>query len=171
MFQIYKIAVDKSVKTWYIIFTTSRRSVYNAAFFKYRYGGIDMTFGKKLKNLRIGIGKTQEELSEDVGISKRTIINYEAGQTDVKSEKTYIKLAEYFNTPVDFWKEEKDDDFQKAAEYAYGKKGKNTADRLVSEVAGLFAGGSLSAEDTDKMMLALQDAYWQVKKKQAEEKD
>lgn len=42
-----------------------------------------MTFGEKLKNLRIGIGKTQKELSEDVGISKRTIINYEAGQTDV----------------------------------------------------------------------------------------
>ena len=142
--------------------------MYDAAFFNDNKGEIDMTFGEKLKNLRIGIGKTQEELSEEVGISKRTIINYEAGLTDVKSQRTYVKLAEYFNTPIEFWKEERDDDFQKAAEYAYGKKGRNTAERLVSEVAGLFAGGSLSAEDTDKMMLALQDAYWKVKKKQSE---
>jgi transcriptional regulator with XRE-family HTH domain len=130
-----------------------------------------MTFGEKLKNMRIGAGLKQDDVAKGIGITSRSILAYEQGETLPKSNSTYEKLAEFFETSVEFWKEESDDDFEKAAEYAYGKKGKATAERLVNEVAGLFAGGSLSEEDTDKMMLALQDAYWKVKKKQAEDKE
>lgn len=130
-----------------------------------------MTFGEKLKKLRIGADLKQEEVAKGIGITSRSIISYEQGETLPRSNAVYDKLAEFFGTTVEFWKEEKEDDFQKAAEYAYGKKGKATAERLVKEVAGLFAGGTLSEEDTEKMMFALQDAYWQVKKKQAEDKE
>ncbi len=130
-----------------------------------------MTFGEKLKKLRIGADLKQEDVAKGIGITSRSIISYEQGETLPRSNAVYDKLADFFGTTVEFWKEEKEDDFQKAAEYAYGKKGKTTAERLVKEVAGLFAGGTLSEEDTEKMMFALQDAYWQVKKKQAEDKE
>ena len=38
-----------------------------------------------------------------------------------------------------------------------------SANKIVAEVSGLFAGGELAPEDMDEMMKAIQDAYWIAK--------
>ena len=43
-----------------------------------------------------------------------------------------------------------------------GKKG---AEKLLHEVTGLFAGGELAEEDKDELMLAIQEAYVDAKKR------
>ena len=46
----------------------------------------------------------------------------------------------------------------------YGERGSRQAEKLIAEISGLYAGGSLAEEDMDAMMLAIQDAYWLAKK-------
>ncbi|MBP3270846.1 MAG: helix-turn-helix transcriptional regulator [Ruminococcus sp.] len=130
-----------------------------------------MTFGEKLRHIRVGMRKTQAEVAAAIGVSSRTIILYEQGQRVPKSEDVYTNLEMYFDVPVRFWKEESDNDFAEASLYAHGSSGRVQADRLVSEMAGLFAGGKLSEEDADQVMLALQKAYWTVKEKRAAQQD
>lgn len=124
-----------------------------------------MTFGEKLRHIRVGQRKTQAEVAEAIGVSSRTIILYEQGQRKPKSEEVYARLEKLFDVPAEFWKKESDNDFSEASLYAHGSSGKVQADKLVGEIAGLFAGGKLSEEDADQVMLALQKAYWAVKEK------
>lgn len=129
-----------------------------------------MEFAKKLRQIRLGCEMTQDELAKKLDVSRRTIMFYEQGETLPRYERIYESLAEIFKTPVDFWKCESDGDFEDAAKYAYGSSGKQQADKLVTELSGLFAGGRLSENDTDAVMLALQQAYWKVKEQKAKDK-
>ena len=53
----------------------------------------------KLKELR---GKTtQQELEKTLGISQKTLSNYENGKTD-PDIKTLIQIADYFNVSLDY---------------------------------------------------------------------
>ncbi len=130
-----------------------------------------MTFGEKIRNLRIACKMTQEQLAAETGIAKRSIIIYESGQRPPKMEKIYEAFAEFFNVPIDFLKVEREDDFDKCAEYAYGTSGKKQAEDLANKIAGLFAGGKVSEEDADKVMLVLQKAYWDIKEKKMSQGD
>lgn len=127
-----------------------------------------MKFGDKLKHIRVGRNMTQADVMKAVGISNRTIILYEKGERLPRSEETYNRLSELFDVPVEFWTTESDDDFRLASMYAHGESGRIQAEKLVSEIAGLFAGGKLSEEDADAVMLALQKAYWKVKENKIE---
>ena len=124
-----------------------------------------MTFGEKIKNLRISINKTQAEAAKGIGISKRALQQYEAGETIPRFDRIYDQAAEYYHVPVEFLKNESEDDFKKCAEYGYGIKGKKQAEDLANEIAGLFAGGELSEEDADKIMHVMEEAYWEIKLK------
>jgi len=46
-----------------------------------------------------------------------------------------------------------------------GKFGNLRAEQLVEEISSLFVGGELSETDKDAVMEALQEAYWEAKKK------
>lgn len=122
-----------------------------------------MTFGEKLKNLRISIDKTQGEAAEGIGISRRALQQYETGETIPRFDRIYEQAAAYYHVPVEFLKNESEDDFKKCAEYGYGAKGKKQAEDLANEIAGLFAGGELSEEDADKIMKVMEEAYWEIK--------
>lgn len=45
----------------------------------------------------------------------------------------------------------------------YGSRGRRQAEKLVKDVATLYAGGELEERDMDAMMRAIQDAYWEAK--------
>ena len=56
---------------------------------------------------RINAGYTQKEVAEIVGVSEKTVIDWEAGRTTLKMEKAQI-LSELYLTPlayIDFSKE------------------------------------------------------------------
>lgn len=122
-----------------------------------------MTFGDKLKSIRIGTNMTQEELAKRLGLARKTIRMYEAGETIPRFARIYEQLSEIFGTDVDFWKENRERDFETAANIAYGAEGKIQAHRLLESAAGLFAGGSLSDEDKEEVYIALQKIYWEIK--------
>ena len=50
----------------------------------------------------------------------------------------------------------------------YGSRGKQQANALIAQESGLFAGGEMDEADMDVFMQAVQNAYWEVKKKNKE---
>lgn len=58
-------------------------------------------FGKRLKDLRIKKGLSQEDIGKFLSLSKQTISSYENGLRNPEPE-TLIKLAELLNVSVDF---------------------------------------------------------------------
>lgn len=122
-----------------------------------------MTFGEKLKNLRTSQNITQEHLAQQLGISKRTVINYESGKCYPKNTEIFSKLANIFGVSIDYLMTEQESFIVKAQQQG-GNHARQQAQALVDEVSGLFAGGQLTPEDRDAVMQALIDAYWQAKK-------
>ncbi len=122
-----------------------------------------MTFGEKLKSIRTGTNMTQDELAAKLGLARKTIRMYEAGETIPRFARIYEQLADIFGTDITFWKENREQDFETTATVAYGAEGRIQAQRLIESAAGLFAGGSLSDEDKEEVYLALQRVYWEIK--------
>ena len=112
-----------------------------------------MKFCEKVKEARTKAGLKQDEFAKAIGVSLRTISNYEAGTRYPKKRETYYKMAEVLK--VDLLN----------AESKYGSKGARQAKKLMAEVTGLFAGGELADEDLDEMMKGIQEAYWIAKEK------
>lgn len=55
---------------------------------------------KGLKKKRKEYGKTLREVAEYLGVTLRTVFNYESGRTE-PNNATLKKLAEYFNCTID----------------------------------------------------------------------
>ena len=121
-----------------------------------------MTFGEKLRTLRLKANMKQKELAEKAGLGLNTISNYEKGKTYPQNREVYTILANTLGVSADELRNE-NDDFIISARERYGYTGKKQAQKLVEEMGGLFAGGELSDEDLDGVMKAFQDYYWKAK--------
>jgi len=124
-------------------------------------GVVAMGFAEKLKTIRLSSGVSQERVSAELGVSKRTIINYENGLT-LPPVNMLPKIAKFFGVAIESLVSE-DEEFVAAAYERGGSRGAREAEALVSEVSGLFAGGRLSDADKDAVMRAIQNAYWIAK--------
>lgn len=123
-----------------------------------------MKFCEKVKEARNNAGLKQAEFAEAIGVSLRTITNYETGERYPKKRETYYKMAEVLNVDVNYLLAD-DMEFLISAESKYGSNGVKQAKELLAEVSGLFAGGGLADEDLDEMMRGIQEAYWIAKEK------
>lgn len=123
-----------------------------------------MKFGEKVKQARIEQGLSIQKLATLAGVSRRALINYESGTVLPKQKETYTLLADALHITPESLLDENSEFVMKAAEQ-YGERGSKQAEKLIAEISGLYAGGSLAEEDMDAMMLAIQDAYWIAKKK------
>ena len=121
-----------------------------------------MTFGEKFKAEREKRGLTQQEVAEGLGINRRMITRYENGISFPRSRDAYKKIADYFEVDVNYLLTE-DEEFVVQASEQYGSRGMKQAQELIDGMSGLFAGGSLSEQDKDAVMKALQDIYWESK--------
>lgn len=61
-----------------------------------------MTMGERIKQLRNEHSLTQEELGELLGIKKAAVHKYEKGVVNNIKRDTLLKMAEIFNTTVEF---------------------------------------------------------------------
>ena len=120
-----------------------------------------MTFSDKLKALRMQAGISQEKLAVELGVTKRTIINYESGKT-LPPISLLIQMSKFFGVAVESLITE-GEQFVAAAYEQGGSKSAREVEALVNEVSGLFAGGRLSDDDKDAVMRAIQNAYWIAK--------
>ena len=121
-----------------------------------------MNFTEKLQKLRKEKGFTQAELAEKVGVSTRSIQNYELGMRYPK-RNILDKLCEILETRIEYLVSS--DDFIGLVRAEDGARGVASAQQLLNCAGALFAGGEMSEEDKDKVMLALQNIYWKAKEK------
>jgi len=116
-------------------------------------------FSKRVKYLRKMKNLTQKQLADELGLTLRTIQNYELGASMPRSKAVVARIADYFDVPVSSLFEA--DDFYVAdAERKGGKKAGSEMRILLSDMSALFAGGTLSDEDKDLVMKTLSDLYW-----------
>ena len=123
-----------------------------------------MRFGEKLRALRREKGLTQAELAKLAGVGLKTITNYEKGTTYPQNREVYGILARILGCDADYLHNE-GDDFIAMAGQEYGYRGKKGAERLLKEIRGAFSGGEMAEEDMDELMLAIQEAYIDAKKR------
>ena len=121
-----------------------------------------MTFSEKLQRARKNKSMTQAELAEKIGVTARSVQNYELGARYPKRDildRICKTLGVHIETLVG------SGDFLGIVEAEDGAEGVKSAKELLSCAGALFAGGELSEEDKDKVMLALQNIYWKEKAK------
>ncbi len=121
-------------------------------------------FKDRLKAGREACGLSQAALAEAVGISTRTIQNYELGKRYPRNMQVAQSLANALELPVTELLGNAGTYVVEAQERG-GARARRDVEGLVQEISGLFAGGELGEEDIDAVMLALQTAYWKAKKK------
>ena len=123
-----------------------------------------MSFKERLKEKRGEANLTQAELAKIAGVSTRTIQNYELGSRKPYQIEVVQKIADALNTTTEYLLGSSGIIVAEAHEKG-GAKAARDIDELVSEVTGMFAGGSLSEEALEGAMKALNDAYWIAKEK------
>ena len=121
-----------------------------------------MTFSEKLQKARKNKKMTQAELADKIGVTTRSVQNYELGARYPKRDildRICKALCVRIETLVG------SEDFLCIVEAEDAIEGTASAKQLLSCAGALFAGGELSDEDKDKVMLALQKIYWKEKEK------
>lgn len=126
-----------------------------------------MTFGKKFKAEREKRNLTQQEVADALGINRRMITRYENDISFPRTKEAYRKIADYFEVDVNYLLTD-DESFVVSATEQYGLRGMKQAQELIEGMSGLFAGGTLSNQDKDAVMKALQDIYWESKARNIE---
>ncbi len=126
-----------------------------------------MTFAEKFKTERAKKGLTQQQTADGLSLNRRMITRYECGEALPRTREAYKKIADFFGVDVNYLLTE-DEDFAVLATEKYGVRGKKQAQDLVDGISGLFAGGTLSEQDKDAVMKALQDIYWDSKTRNIE---
>ncbi|WP_026508779.1 helix-turn-helix domain-containing protein [Butyrivibrio sp. MC2013] len=122
-----------------------------------------MSFGENVRRARKRIGLSQTELADQLGIAQRTISSYETDISIPRTTKLLRELAQVLEVdPTEL--ASGDDRFLMEAQEEFGRGGRREAEELVSELAGLFAGGEMEEEDMDTLMLAVQEAYIDAKR-------
>ena len=122
------------------------------------------TFSEKVKDARLQLGLSQQQLGEATGVSLRTILSYEKGEK-MPRQGTLLKLAKALGVSSKFLIDdlcenpmEKDSYIEDARE-KYGNKGAKDVEKLLADNAALFAGGELSQEQKDEFFQAVMVAY------------
>lgn len=126
-----------------------------------------MTFGEKLKTVRLSLNLSQSELSEKTGISERSLYAYE--QTGILPRSNNLrKLADALNVSVSYLLDEEETDPNKNIDHdifiansknQYGYKGAREATELLSRASALFAGGELDDEAKELFFQSLMEVY------------
>lgn len=122
-----------------------------------------MNFGEKLKGLREAKEFSQQQISDELGITKRSYAYYEANQR-YPQQDMLVKIARLFGVSTDFLLTDEDAFLQEATD-KYGYKAKARAKQLVAEANGLFAGGELSDDDREAFFKAMTEIYFESKER------
>ena len=130
-----------------------------------------MTFGEKLKDLRLRLNYSQSELAEVTGISERSLYTYEVLGA-IPRKGNIAKLAEVFKVDPSYLTDDKNSDpgegfekeeFVRRAKSRYGNKGRREAEAILERTGALFAGGALDEEAKDIFMESVMKIYMESK--------
>lgn len=121
-----------------------------------------MTFGDKVKILRTEKGWIQQELADALGVSVRTIKNYELGDSYPKNRLIYKKLAEIFNVDVnDLLVENEEFQMPEKSDTSYDDY--HMLKQSLNRMKQVFRSERIEQKDKDALIRKLWDLYWDNK--------
>jgi transcriptional regulator with XRE-family HTH domain len=118
---------------------------------------IKMEFKDILKTERERCGYTQKQLADMIGVTDRTIQNYERGRANVARFEHLQALSEALGIDLSEFGETKKFQMTKS------QKDEREITKLVNQMTALFAGGELSDDDKEAAVRAVTKAYWESK--------
>lgn len=121
-----------------------------------------MEFKDRLRESRLQKGMSQAELARRAEVTERTVQNYELGSRKPRNMEVAQKLADALDISVTYLLGSTDTHIIAAYDRG-GAVAARDVESLVSEISGLFAGGTLAEEEKDAVMAALTRAYWDAK--------
>ena len=121
-----------------------------------------MEFGEKIRSLRCEKKLSQQALADVVGISLRSIQNYESGTRHPSNIIVVKDIASALDVSYEYLLDDKSQYVLDAAKRG-GVQAALDVDRLISDIQGAFAGGEMSQQDKDKLMRAVNEIYWETK--------
>ena len=133
--------------------------------------------GEKIRNRREEIGIGQEELGNLVGVSRRSIAAYEAGEKTPR-QGNMTKLSQALGVTERYLMNDDcadpeagidEEPFIREAREKFGKKGAEEMAETLRRNEALFAGGTLSEDQKDMFYEAVTKAYF-MNKQHAREK-
>ena len=125
-----------------------------------------MRFCDKVTAARKELKLSREQLSALTGISKRMLAYYELENRMPRKKGALDALAEALHTDAASLMNDEAPLVLVPVEHA-PDEGVKQAKKIIEEVKTLYSGGTLSRQDMDAMMLAIQDAYWIARRKAA----
>lgn len=126
-----------------------------------------MTFGEKLRTVRLSLNLSQSELAEKTGISERSLYTYEQTGTLPRSSNLR-KISDALNVSVSYLLDEEETDPNKNIDHdifianvknEFGYKGAREATELLSRASALFAGGELDDAAKELFFQSLMEVY------------
>jgi len=134
-------------------------------------GNAMKTVGEKIRDQRIQLGMTQQQLADKTEISIRSICKYESEGVTPRGTNLY-RLATELGVSVEYLSNPEIEDPNYGLEEApyvdtvrskYGKKGATDMMELLAANQAMFAGGDVPQEDKDLFFQAVMQAYLQTK--------
>ena len=126
-----------------------------------------MTFGEKLRTVRLSLNLSQSDLAKKTGISERSLYTYEQTGTLPRSSNL-CKIADALNVSVSYLLDEEETDTSKNIDHdifiansknEFGYKGAREATDILSRASALFAGGELDDEAKELFFQSLMEVY------------
>lgn len=131
-----------------------------------------MQFSEKLRLLRKEHNLSQIELAKKIGVTERTIYNYETNDRIPKID-VVTSIAHVFGVTVDALASDKEpssspdtdkEEFLQTVKGHYGSRGKIEAEALLERASALFAGGDLDEDAKEDFFQSLTRAFLTAKK-------
>ncbi len=128
-------------------------------------------FARKLREARNAKEMNQEELGQLIGVSRRSVIAYEKGDSTPR-KAVIMKIALALDVSCEYLTNDEIDDPEYGkqmdhliaeASTRFGSKAANEVEGLLKQNVALFAGGSISEEGKEAFYEALTKAYFACK--------
>jgi transcriptional regulator with XRE-family HTH domain len=121
-----------------------------------------MKFGDKLREKRNERKLSQSDVAKALGVTWRTLSNYENGASYPQDRTIYYKLADFFKVDVNYFLTE-DEEFLTVAAEQFEKRGQAQARAIHEQATALFAGGELSEADQAAFIQDMQNLFLEAK--------
>ena len=97
-----------------------------------------MKFHEKIRSLRKQYKYTQQELANLLGVSLRTITNYESGERYPQRRELYSRLGEIFHVDPDYFLTERDEPVEITAPAVPSPDARRHAEELIEQILSLI---------------------------------